>query len=140
MKSVLQMTAIAIVLSAGAAACAGDGSQGEKRSEPRETPRKMIQHNAPAALISQVTDDLVARTGAQRDQIFIRRAEAVTWNDGSLGCPEPGMAYPQVIVDGYWIELEHSGQIYDYRAGRGGQFKLCTQKNRMKPVPGGGAL
>jgi hypothetical protein len=28
------------------------------------------------------------------------------WNDGSLGCPEPGMMYTQALVNGYWLIIE----------------------------------
>jgi hypothetical protein len=33
-------------------------------------------------------------------------ARPVTWSDGALGCPEPGMMYTQALVDGYRIILE----------------------------------
>ena len=52
-------------------------------------------------------------------------AQAVTWNDGSLGCPEPGQAYTQALVDGYQVVLEVDGDRYDYRVGNGASVKLC---------------
>ena len=120
-------------------ACAGDDMLHETTEDTAERHGKMVEHSAPKPLIARIVDDFVARSGAQRDQVFIRRAESVTWGDPSLGCPEPGMAYPQVIVDGYWVELEHNGRLHDYRVDGSGNFKLCTQKNRRNPVPGGGA-
>jgi hypothetical protein len=52
-------------------------------------------------------------------------ADAVTWNDGSLGCPEAGQAYTQALVDGYQVILEVDGERYDYRVGSGSAVKLC---------------
>src|SRR5690242_2210919 len=37
--------------------------------------------------------------------IGVLEARAVTWPDGSLGCPAPDMAYIQVLVDGALIRL-----------------------------------
>jgi len=31
--------------------------------------------------------------------------DAVTWPDTSLGCPKPGMMYPQVLVEGVLVQL-----------------------------------
>jgi len=88
---------------------------------------KQTQHGAavPDALMQEIRADLAGRTGASADRIGVQRAELVVFNDGSLGCPEPGQAYTQALVDGYWIVLEHAGERFDYRATRRGFFKLC---------------
>lgn len=45
-------------------------------------------------------------------------SEAVTWRDGSLGCPEVGKAYTEALVDGYLIVFETDGQQYEvHQAG-----------------------
>jgi hypothetical protein len=49
--------------------------------------------------------------------IEVVSSEAVTWNDGSLGCPQPGMAYVQVQVDGSLIRLRAGGRDYEYHSG-----------------------
>ena len=35
--------------------------------------------------------------------------EPVTLSDGSLGCPQPGEFYTQVLVRGYWIVFDVEG-------------------------------
>ncbi len=65
------------------------------------------------------------------------RAQAVTWSDGSLGCPEPGMSYTQALVEGYWIVLDAGDQTLDYRASASGAFKLCPDSMGVPPVGGG---
>ena len=49
----------------------------------------------------------------------------VTGRDGSLGCPQPGMVYAQVITPGYWIVLEVNDQKYPYHTDRKDQIILC---------------
>ena len=41
----------------------------------------------------------------KRADLKVLSAEAVTWSDGSLGCPEPGMMYTQALVPGYRVQI-----------------------------------
>lgn len=51
------------------------------------------------------------------------RLEAVEFRDASLGCPQPGMAYAQVITPGYRVWLDANGRRFDVRvAGDGGRI------------------
>ncbi len=43
--------------------------------------------------------------GIDPSQLTVTRAEPVTWPDSSLGCPQPGIQYLQVLTPGYRIEL-----------------------------------
>ena len=52
-------------------------------------------------------------------------AVAKTWNDGSLGCPQPGELYTQALVDGFQVVLEIDGEGFDYRVGSGTDVRLC---------------
>ncbi|WP_133541225.1 hypothetical protein [Microbacterium sp. BK668] len=54
-------------------------------------------------------------------------ATAVTWPDGSLGCPRPGFSYTQAIVEGLRVIVEAGGATYDYRFGRGDVPRLCRR-------------
>ena len=63
--------------------------------------------------------------GVPVDQVTVVSAETVTFPDGSLGCPQPGMAYTQIPVDGYRIVATAGGTTYDYR-GTGGTFQRCV--------------
>jgi hypothetical protein len=97
--------------------------------------------NLPADIVDPILDDAAARSGVPRDQLVVTRAEPVVWPDGGLGCPEPGVMYIQVLVDGYWVVVHTGKQELDYRGGERGGFRLCTseQRDRQLPVnPGGG--
>jgi hypothetical protein len=41
--------------------------------------------------------------GVAVNDVVVTRAEQVTWSDGSLGCPEPGRMYTQMLVQGYRV-------------------------------------
>lgn len=58
--------------------------------------------------------DLAARLGISAGKITTVSSEAHTWGDTSLGLPEPGMMYAQVMTDGYIITLSVDSQTYVY--------------------------
>ena len=45
-------------------------------------------------------------------QIVFEFAEPVTWNNGSLGCPEEGHFYTQALVPGYRIGFRVGNDLY----------------------------
>ncbi|GAA1594850.1 hypothetical protein GCM10009789_56150 [Kribbella sancticallisti] len=86
--------------------------------------------------VEQAKSDLAGRLGVPVEAVTVVSTEEVTWPDGSLGCPQPGMRYTQVLVNGSRIVLTVDGKRYHYHSGgRRGPF-LCT--NPQPPVPGGG--
>jgi hypothetical protein len=74
-------------------------------------------------------DDLSKRTGIPRSDIKVVSVEAVEWPDASVGCPQPGMMYAQVITPGYRIVLEAGGKTYEYHSGGTGVV-LCQPQKR----------
>jgi hypothetical protein len=81
---------------------------------------------APAPLLEKVLEDAQKRTGASRSQLEIVSTEKITWNDGALGCPQPGRMYTQALVPGYRIRVRTADQTLDYHAAETGRFVLCT--------------
>lgn len=79
----------------------------------------------PDELVDQMIQDLADRLGVSPGAISVVSAESTVWNDSSLGCPEPGMFYTQVLTPGYQVVLEAAGTHYDYRSDRAGNFRLC---------------
>jgi hypothetical protein len=69
-------------------------------------------------------DDLSKRTGIPPADIKVVSVEAVDWPDTSIGCPEPGRMYAQVLVPGYRIILEAGGKTYVYHSAGAGA-SLC---------------
>ena len=86
-----------------------------------------ITGEAPETLLDSILKDLSERSGVALDKISVYQAEAITWSDGSLGCPQLGMFYTQALVPGFRIILEIGDQKYDYHAAETGYFILCQQ-------------
>jgi hypothetical protein len=76
-------------------------------------------------VIEPVIAEVAKLAGVPAEQVTVISAEAVTFPDGSLGCPQPGVAYTQALVDGYKIVAEAGGNTYDFR-GTGSTFRQCT--------------
>lgn len=61
--------------------------------------------------------DLVNKLKINQQVIKEVKVEERSWNDTSLGCPEKGKMYPQVITPGFVITLSAIGETYIYHAG-----------------------
>jgi hypothetical protein len=106
------------------------GAAGEEQTVPNADASLA---GIPGDVLNSVLDDAAQRLGVPADALVVTHAEAVTWNDGALGCPEPGMMYTQALVDGYWIVVEAGGQSLDYRVPASGSFRICEN-----PLPSSG--
>jgi hypothetical protein len=103
---------------------------------PTSTPKSSRdQTQVPQAILGSILNEASKLANVPREQLAIVRAESVVWNDGSLGCPEPGMEYAQTLVNGYWVVIKAAGQTYDFRVGRDGSFRLCPQGRGHSPLP-----
>ena len=56
---------------------------------------------APAEVMDKIMADLTQRLGSKPEAVTVIKSEAVTWSDGSLGCPKRGVFYIQVLIEGY---------------------------------------
>jgi hypothetical protein len=84
------------------------------------------QADVPARLLDMVRADAAQRAGVAPAQVRIVSSTPQTWGDGSLGCPKPGEAYIQVMVEGFQIYAEAGGRSYDYRTSQTG-VRLCEK-------------
>jgi hypothetical protein len=98
---------------------------------PEEPP---VTGETPASILDPILADAAERTGIPVDDLVVVRSEFVEWPDGSLGCPEDGMLYPQVITPGYWVQVDADGEVLDYRAGTTGFFRLCESPTKTPPL------
>ncbi|GAB2650607.1 hypothetical protein [Kribbella swartbergensis] len=80
--------------------------------------------------VEQAKADLAKRLGVDAAQVTVISSTEVTWPDGSLGCPEPGMNYTQALVPGSRIILEAGGKQYHYHSGGTRPPFLCTDPQR----------
>ena len=86
-------------------------------------------------LVELAKSDLHAKTGVQPDAIEILRAGYVTWPDASLGCPQPGYEYMQVLRNGSLILLRADKKVYSYHSGGNRAPFHCESPSRVEPLP-----
>ena len=63
-------------------------------------------------------------------------AEVVTWTDGALGCPQPGLVYTQALVPGWRIVVRGPAREAVYHASQRGQWVLCNGVQAVPARPG----
>lgn len=95
----------------------------EPESSPLPTP---LANPARAAAV----DFLARELGVSADQITVVSSEAVDWPDASLGCPEPGVMYAQVITPGYKFVLEAGGETYEVHTDEHGNNVVRCESSR----------
>ena len=124
--------AAVMLLAATLAACgdavddgaAGTPSPTVTSSVPAPSPRDADP--VPSDVVDAAVTDLADHLDVPPEEIAVASAQEVTWGDTSLGCPQPGQRYTQVVTEGVRIELVHDGTTFAYHAGGGrpGPF-LC---------------
>lgn len=72
------------------------------------------------------------RRGVTAGEVAVVSYAAVTWSDGSIGCPQPGMMYTQALVPGHLLVLEVGGERASYHAAGHG-FGYCADP--IPPLP-----
>ncbi len=60
--------------------------------------------------------DLAQRLNISTEQVQLIKQEKVDWPDTSLGYPQEGMMYAQVITPGFRITLKAGGKLYEYHS------------------------
>ena len=88
----------------------------------------------PVELLEPLLLDSANRAGVRVGDVSIVETELRDFSDSSLGCPQPGMMYTQVITPGYRVVLEARGTEYDYRMNRRGAFRLCENPGAIPDV------
>ena len=109
MRAVHALAALLMVLAAPVAAAA-DGQE--------EPPDSVIQAavDAASAQLGVPADNLIVVMTAQRD-----------WPDVSLGCPEPGRTYAQVITPGYVVTIDTDDLVTEVQVNTdtGSRATIC---------------
>ena len=85
-------------------------------------------------LTERAKNDLSQRLSIPVSQIMVVNARNVVWSNASLGCPQPGMMYAEVLRPGYLILLNANGQDYEYHAGKNSDAFYCETPS--PPVEG----
>ena len=82
--------------------------------QPTPEPTSEINEATMKAMSELARQKLAEELEISVDQIQVVSADPTYWSDTSLGCPQPGMTYPQVITPGYRVTLVVGSTLYTY--------------------------
>ena len=131
MRQMLTLGPLAALVAMSVAGCA---SALEPADQPVPVQKEVPMQPTLESVTAAVLDDAVRRTGVEKARLRVESAEAVTWADGSLGCPQPGMSYTMALVPGYRIKVRAGEQVLDYHASQRGYFVLCPAGMAVEPT------
>jgi len=105
-------------------------------SSPLPTPAREEVGDA-SGMMAQLKPLVAAKLGLGVAELTAIAVEEVEWSDASLGCPQPGMMYAQVITPGWRFTFEgRAGQLYDvHTAQNPTHFIICEQKEGVVVTP-----
>jgi hypothetical protein len=78
-------------------------------------------------LVLLAIEDLSKVIKISAEEIQVSAVQPVVWPDTSLGCPQPGVAYAQVITRGYILVLEAANTDYRYHTDDSATVFLCQE-------------
>lgn len=93
---------------------------------------------APAAvrsLLPALRDDAARRAGVAPAVVRVASVQAVTWPDGSLGCPQADRLYTQALVPGWRISMAVAGRTLTYHASQTGSWTWCQPERATPALP-----
>ncbi len=89
---------------------------------PATTPLPTLQVFDP---VKAATAALAAELNIPEADLLLVEALPVQWNDASLGCPQPGVDYPEVVTPGYLVTLAVSDQVLSVHTDLIGTAIVC---------------
>src|SRR5262245_35318492 len=80
-----------------------------------------------AEAIRRARELLAGQLGTAEARVVVQSAEPAQWPDASLGCPEKGMQYAQVLTSGYRVLATIGGREYEVHVA-GSRAVLCPSE------------
>ena len=102
------------------------GVSGVPASADRMPRSSSVIGDVPTAMLERVIADAASGAGVDQSDVEVVAAEAVTWPDGALGCPQPDQMYTQALVPGYRVILEIDGDELHFHAAESSEFAFCA--------------
>jgi hypothetical protein len=80
-----------------------------------------------AAAVDAATTDAASHLGVSRDTLRVEQVQPREWPDSSLGCPQPGQLYSQVVTPGYLIVISSGTHQLEYHTDERTRVTLCKE-------------
>ncbi len=108
----------------------------QQQATPPEQPASAPAPEIPAEYqdIANKATELVASTlHVPADEVTVLSVQSVTWRDASLGCPEPGNMYAQVLTPGYLVTTQVNGNTQQVHMNDKGKGLVCPPERAQPP-------
>ena len=122
LTGLIAATAVARSAVALFAACGGDPDLGHAGPQPDAQPHPTAgpvdqQPDTLNDLQSRAREVLATRLSVTAESLTLISDEIVQWSDASLGCPQEGMGWAQVITPGRRMTFRHNENTYEVHMG-----------------------
>lgn len=118
------MVFVTAVLLVAATACGeSDGNNGAAQEEATAAPAsETVPEEIATAARRLLADELDVAEGGFK----LESSEKVEWSDASLGCPQEGYAYAQVVTPGFKLVFKNADKSYAVHTNAdGSQMVIC---------------
>lgn len=91
------------------------------------SPGRPLDPDSPqlSLMVEAVTNNVRQFLGDPELAVELVAAEPVVWANGGLGCPQEGVNYAEVQVEGSLITVEADGETFTYHTDGRRNFVLC---------------
>lgn len=76
-------------------------------------------------VVDLILQDAAAQFGVDPSELTVSSLQPVEWPDASLGCPEDGGVYAQVVSPGYQLTVTYGDRTIEYHTGPNDAFVTC---------------
>jgi hypothetical protein len=80
-----------------------------------------------SSAVDAALQDASAHLGVTPDQLQVTQVDARQWGDASLGCPEAGQLYSQIVTPGFLIVITSGARQLEYHSDSRAHVKLCRE-------------
>lgn len=104
-------------------ACASTAQTGQNSPTPVPVPSEATP------VVDAALTDAATHLSVGKDQLRVDQVEPRQWPDSSLGCPQPGQLYSQIVTPGYLIIISSSsaGKQLEYHTDARSRVTLCHE-------------
>jgi hypothetical protein len=138
--------ALALACSLVASACGADRTDETPAAAVADAGRLVDSDGSLTALEGEYRDvaRLAVRTLAEalslpENEIVVDTVKPVDWSDTSIGCPQPGYSYGQVITPGHRIALRTGGRLHFVHEASGRAI-VCDAKRTVGGIGSDGRI
>jgi hypothetical protein len=80
-----------------------------------------------AAVVDAALTDAASHLNVSRDTLRVDQVESRDWPDSSLGCPQPGELYSQVVTPGFEVMIASGSHRLEYHTDTRSRVTLCSE-------------